>query len=307
MVPTSTSEALAERPDTGGRNDDWRRADVIAGGFPCQDISVAGRGSGITGERSDLWRWLCGAIRVVRPLYAIVENVAALLGRGMGTVAGDLAEIGYDAEWHCIPASHVGAPHQRDRIWIVAHTPRELPHRGRYAGTRGRAELADGSEDMADTGGNGGRRGEDEHEERRTITGDSGEDVAHPDEPRLQGWLRRSLQERAEQRAAWEGGAPVADASSSEWSQQLHDGSSEGAGIEARVQSQDRGSSCLGDSVSDWLVEPDVGRVADGVPARVDRLKGLGNAVVPQIPEIIGRAIKDYEANRRQEPSLISH
>ncbi len=96
-------------------------ADVICGGFPCQDISVAGFGSGLTGARSGLWRELVRAIRVVRPLYAIVENVAALLRNGMGTVLGDLAEIGYDAEWDCIPASSIGAPHQRDRVWITAY------------------------------------------------------------------------------------------------------------------------------------------------------------------------------------------
>ena len=98
-------------------------ADVICGGFPCQDISAAGDRAGITGERSGLWRDLLRAIRVVRPIYAIVENVAALLGRGMGTVLGDLAEIGQDAEWHCIPARAVGAPHIRDRVWIVVADP----------------------------------------------------------------------------------------------------------------------------------------------------------------------------------------
>src|SRR5690606_13124048 len=96
-------------------------ADVVCGGFPCQDISNAGKRAGITGERSGLWRELVRAIRVVRPKYAIVENVAALLGRGMGTVLGDLAESGYDAEWDCIPASAVGAYHERDRLWIVAY------------------------------------------------------------------------------------------------------------------------------------------------------------------------------------------
>ena len=95
-------------------------ADIICGGFPCQDISTAGNGAGLAGERSGLWRELLRAIRVVRPKFAVVENVAALLSRGMGTVLGDLAEIGYDAEWHCIPASAVGAPHRRDRVWIVA-------------------------------------------------------------------------------------------------------------------------------------------------------------------------------------------
>ena len=99
-------------------------ADVVCGGFPCQDISTAGKGAGITGERSGLWVEMCRVIGEVRPRYAIVENVSALLGRGLGTVLGDLAQIGYDAEWHCIPASAVGAPHRRDRIWIVAYPGR---------------------------------------------------------------------------------------------------------------------------------------------------------------------------------------
>jgi DNA (cytosine-5)-methyltransferase 1 len=97
-------------------------ADVICGGFPCQDISVANVvGKGIAGSRSGLWSHYARLIDEIRPLYVIVENVAALLDRGIGKVLGDLAEIGYDAEWHCIPASAIGAPHRRDRIWIVAY------------------------------------------------------------------------------------------------------------------------------------------------------------------------------------------
>lgn len=95
--------------------------DVICGGFPCQDISVAGKGAGIDGERSGLWAEYARLIGEIRPRYVIVENVSALLGRGLGRVLGDLAALGYDAEWHCIPASYVGAPHDRDRIWIVAN------------------------------------------------------------------------------------------------------------------------------------------------------------------------------------------
>lgn len=100
---------------------DFPAADVVCGGFPCQDISNAGAGAGLAGSRSGLWRELLRAIRMVRPKHAIVENVAALLSRGVGTVLGDLAAIGYDAEWHCIPAAAVGAEHERDRIWLVAH------------------------------------------------------------------------------------------------------------------------------------------------------------------------------------------
>lgn len=111
-------------------------ADVVCGGFPCQDVSNAGLRAGISGERSGLYRELVRAIRVVRPLYAVLENVAALLGRGMGTVLGDLAESGHDAEWDCIPACAVGAPHLRDRVFVVAHAQR----RGLEGGIFGRAK-----------------------------------------------------------------------------------------------------------------------------------------------------------------------
>jgi DNA (cytosine-5)-methyltransferase 1 len=96
-------------------------ADVICAGFPCQDISVAGKGAGLAGARSGLWREVVRAICVVRPRYTLLENVAALLDRGMGTVLGDLAEIGNDAEWDCFQACDIGAPHRRDRIYIVAN------------------------------------------------------------------------------------------------------------------------------------------------------------------------------------------
>lgn len=95
--------------------------DVICGGFPCQDISVAGKGGGIEAERSGLWREIARLAGELRPHYIIVENTAALLGRGLGRVLGDLATLGFDAEWHCIPASAVGAPHGRDRVWILAN------------------------------------------------------------------------------------------------------------------------------------------------------------------------------------------
>lgn len=95
--------------------------DVICGGFPCQDISNAGKRAGIEGERSGLWSEFARLIGEIRPRYAIVENVAALLGRGIDRVLGDLAEIGYDAEWDCIPAAAIGALHYRDRVWITAY------------------------------------------------------------------------------------------------------------------------------------------------------------------------------------------
>lgn len=95
--------------------------DVVAGGFPCQDISSVGHRAGIDGERSGLWSEYLRIIRTIRPRFVVVENVAALLVRGMDRVCGDLASSGYDAEWDCLPAGAFGAPHQRDRVFICAY------------------------------------------------------------------------------------------------------------------------------------------------------------------------------------------
>ena len=100
-------------------------ADVICGGFPCQDISNAGHRAGIEAERSGLWGEYFRLICELRPRYVIVENVAALVQRGLERVLGDLASVGYDAEWHCISAAHIGAAHIRDRIWIMAYPGQE--------------------------------------------------------------------------------------------------------------------------------------------------------------------------------------
>ena len=100
----------------------WRgRVDVVSGGFPCQDISAAGKGAGITGEKSGMWFHMARIVGEVRPEYVFVENSPMLTTRGLGTVLGDLASLGYDARWGVLGAADVGAPHQRDRIWIVAH------------------------------------------------------------------------------------------------------------------------------------------------------------------------------------------
>lgn len=100
----------------------WRGlVDVVSGGFPCQDISAAGKGAGITGERSGMWKHMARIIGEVRPLYVLVENSPILTSRGLDVVLGDLAALGYDAEWGVLGAVHAGAPHERERIWIVAN------------------------------------------------------------------------------------------------------------------------------------------------------------------------------------------
>ena len=126
------------------------RIDVIAGGFPCQDISVAGKQKGISAKRSGLWKEFARLINEVRPKYAIIENVANLRSTGLISVLQDLWEIGYNAEWHCIPASAFGAPHRRDRIWIIAH-PACIGQIGLSVGKEeAESELGGGSEDVSD-------------------------------------------------------------------------------------------------------------------------------------------------------------
>lgn len=107
--------------------------DVITGGFPCQDVSQANTNAeGLDGVRSGLWSQYARIVSEIRPRFIVVENVAALLGRGLGRVLGDLSEIGYDAEWRIIPASFVGLNHRRERIWIVAHPHGKRPQRGKF-------------------------------------------------------------------------------------------------------------------------------------------------------------------------------
>lgn len=216
--------------------------DVICGGFPCQDLSVAGKQAGIEAERSGLWSEFARLISEIRPRFAIVENVTALLsgpsgrpGRWFGRVLGDLAEIGFDAEWHCIPASELGAHHHRDRVWIMAY-----PNRSHLARDRMSGRVQKEKPDINSGGGDWLTR----------------ENVAYPTGSRQQGQgkVEQSLFAEAYREGktinAFSGGTPEI-----------------------------------------WQVEPELGRVADGVPDRSHKLKALGNAVVPQIPEIIGNAI----------------
>lgn len=105
---------------TPERGRDWY-VDVICGGFPCQDISNAGKGNGIDGKKSGLWKDYVRVIDVVRPRFVVVENVAALLVRGLDRVLGDLASLGYDAEWDCLRAEWFGLPHRRERVFVIAY------------------------------------------------------------------------------------------------------------------------------------------------------------------------------------------
>jgi DNA (cytosine-5)-methyltransferase 1 len=120
-------------------------ADVVCGGFPCQDISAAGKGAGIEGERSGLWGHMARIIGEIRPRFVFVENSPLLVRRGLAVVLGDLAKLGYDARWGVLGASHIGAAHHRERLWVVAYAPGEREHaRNMLEACRGwRTPLAD--------------------------------------------------------------------------------------------------------------------------------------------------------------------
>jgi len=113
----------------------WRGiVDVVSGGFPCQDISAAGKGAGIEGERSGMWKEMARVIHEVRPKYVYVENSPMLIHRGLGVVLGQLAEMGFDASWGVLGASDIGAKHHRKRIWIVARRSELLSHPNNRSG-----------------------------------------------------------------------------------------------------------------------------------------------------------------------------
>jgi DNA (cytosine-5)-methyltransferase 1 len=222
----------------------WRGiVDVISGGFPCQDISAAGKGAGIDGERSGMWREMARIIHEVRPRFVFVENSPMLTSRGLGTVLGDLASMGFDAKWGVLGAADVGAPHQRDRIWIVAHSRIR-------------------------------RHGAEEKEIRsgRDTVKFSGEHLADTECERLEG--RGQVWEQ--EVAGFRSGGPLADAKN------RRDVRGNGQLGAVEEEHHHRGSQTNGGGKW-WEVEPDLGRVADGVAARVDRLKAIGNGQVPEV------------------------
>ena len=215
-------------------NQDWS-CDVICGGFPCQDLSYAGKGAGLDGKRSGLFFELARVVCDVGPRYVVLENVAAMLNRGMGDVIGTLASLGYDCQWHCIPAAAVGAPHRRDRVFILGHA-----NGGRGKGT------------------------EEKVFARRSITELSGEAqssdiLADADSKRRRSWYAK------------------------------------------RQNAKNVRESPRREEFRHWDVEPNVGRVAHGIPSRVDRLKCLGNAVVPQVACVVGQIL--WEVHCGQDES----
>jgi len=193
--------------------------DVVSGGFPCQDISAAGKGAGIDGERSGMWGEMARIICEVRPSYVFVENSPMLTSRGLGRVLGDLASMGFDARWGVLGAADVGANHQRDRIWIVA---------------KWRGQLSHAQHDRI-------RRWEQQQKSTEEKTG------------KISNSKYRNVSKFKLQQGT------------------LHQ--------ESRKTS-DRFSYGFDNEIW-WAIEPNVGRVANGVAASVDRIKAIGNGQVP--------------------------
>jgi len=260
-------EACAKGAESGDSNirRDTYSVDLICAGFPCQDISYAGRGDGIEGERSGLFFEAIRVVRLLRPRYVLLENVAALLTRGLDRVHGELAQIGYCSESHCIPAAALGAPHIRDRVFILAYTDHSATARQReYGGQADGESEPEGSGDcgysrgaVANTKGNGRQQGEQKRRGRKKGTGAGKKSRSGNGSKAVANTGITRLEKQEGEDAGREGAICGTKPVGSEW----------------------------------WSIEPDVGRVAYGVSNRVDRLKCLGNAVVPQVAQWIGERI----------------
>lgn len=268
--------------------------DIICGGFPCQDISYAGKGAGLAGERSGLWFEYARIVGELRPRIVVVENVAALLRRGIDAVLGSLAESGYDAIWTTVRASDVGAPHRRERVFVLAYTRCGGIQRERITGVVSRA-----------TGGAEGQG----HQRQwvRDSAGDGGEDVAYRNTARRErqrgGGLLDGERQALRHDADGCGGAGNVDDAAS-----------------ARRENQTWGFAAGSIGASGRQTQPHLGLRADGFPPglvqwpagpgtaqydwepprtvpqsqdRAKRLRALGNAVVPQVAFVVGMMVRE--------------
>jgi DNA (cytosine-5)-methyltransferase 1 len=258
--------------------------DIITGGYPCQPFSVAGRKKGEDDPRH-VWPEMFRLIKELRPTWVIGENVGGHIKLGLDTVLENLESEGYSARTFSISATSIGANHKRERVWIIANLA-DTERLGRTEGTQKSEELK--REESSDKPDNCGQR---------CTECQSCQTVANSDEMQRQ-YLRgqeseqtQKTFERISERSRTQNGV-----ANSEGSERNVDDPNGGNGKTSQEElSREYGSACgVG---TWWSVEPDVGRVAHGVPDRVDRLKCLGNSVVPQIPYVIGLSLKKIIEN----------
>ncbi len=274
----------------------WRGSvDVISGGFPCQDISCAGSGAGLKGARSGLWGHMARIVCEVRPRHVLVENSPMLTSRGLGVVLGDLAAMGYDARWGVLGAHHVGAPHKRDRIWIVArdadrYSESVKPVNDEASGLPGVARSSLPDVDGSPVEPERGRALQDEQRHiaakkggRRIVAG-AARGAYHSD--RIEWWDRDPSVADADGKGL-EGQRP--DARSTQEPELGRNGALADADeTQSQVGVEQPGqrfvaSSRIRKEKNRSTVKPVVGRVAHGVADRVDRLRALGNGQVPAV------------------------
>ena len=245
--------------------------DVIVGGYPCQPFSLAGVRRGEKDDRH-LWPEVRRLVNEIRPTWCIFENVAGHITMGLDEVLSDLEAEDYATRPFVIPAAGVDAPHRRDRVWIVAHTRHKSGRDSISGGVRG-----NGTGQHAE-----GKRSYEAAETARPS--EASETLAYADSFRLQGSRPQQQTTRVARK-----GKDVAYASAQRLQgrteEQVH-------GVGDIPKQSERGGKNIGGG---WATEPNVGRVVNGLPNRSHRIKALGNAVVPQIPEIIGRMIKIYQ------------
>ena len=244
------------------------RPDIICGGYPCQPFSTAGKRNGADDSRH-LWPWVRQAISELRPNYAILENVRGHITLGLSTVIGELASIGYDAEWQIVSANSVGAPHLRERVIIVAYPIRELADTDNSGRLHRQPQIFTANRWL----------------NALSLIGASSTDMAYASEQYSHGQLDNTRDSARPKTVSQSGDSGRSQNVAYTYS------------ISGHIQCEWQIPQSNTERCSWWKTEPDVGRVANGVPSRVDRLRGLGNAVVPQVAELIGRMVIDYDTN----------
>lgn len=229
----------------------WRGiVDIISGGFPCQDISAAGKGAGIEGARSGMWKEMARIIGEVRPRYAFVENSPMLTTRGLGTVLADLAALGFDAEWGVLSAADVGANHQRERIWLLARQRNIFSHAEHNRNGWGQ-QFTQGFEETP----NVAYSNMPQQQRKRQPIGV------------LEGFTRfRNSSSLVSDTTS------IGQPRHGEYEQSIHTTQSENGEANHAIS--------IG-GFEQWVTEPELGRVANGVAYRMDRLKAIGNGQVP--------------------------
>ena len=283
--PNRTERHCAPRlhPDIFTLNGaDYAGVDLLTGGFPCQPFSVAGKRRGAADDRA-LWPEMLRVIDGAKPAWLIGENVAGIVTMELDNILSDLEGIGYAAWPLVIPACAVDARHRRDRVWIVAHAG-HLRGRGRAesAGAQ-RAAIANVGEDMADAQGEGLERREQHGTQLESELG-FGQGSSCPRRQLPGGW--REVVFAAECDPEGDGLCPCGF--------DYSDGCGQPGPTQDGYEYVERDGVLYGrpeETGAQWLPEPELGRVAHGIPNRAHRLRGLGNAIVPQVAEEIIRAI----------------